>query len=183
VVQRKTGITKKVKVHECGRELPGEREENVCDVKEALDLMDAQRGPMVTLHAPRYHGEKPWVVNVDVYTDTGRVPFSWVKPVILKMQYHRDGTVPAAALRIVASGDRFRMEAMLKRFVTESELLDGPEVPENWWMVRRSPCGEDRPERLVYPCYGYEIPENCSMVRRSQRGEDRQERHVRRRLA
>ena len=149
VVQRETGITKKVKVHECGRELPGEREEKVYDVEEALNLMDEQRGPMVTPHAPRYWGEKPWRLNVDVYTDTGRVPFAWVKPVILKMKYNPDGTVPEAALRIVVTGDRFRIEAMLNRsgsmhrrsqtrdflidgwFVTESELSDAPEVPED----------------------------------------------------
>jgi hypothetical protein len=57
--------------------------------------------------------------------------------VILNMEYNHDGNVPAAALGIVASGDRFRMEAMLQRCVTESELLDAPEVPENDRRVRR----------------------------------------------
>jgi glycine cleavage system H lipoate-binding protein len=138
VVQRKTGAIKKVKVHECGHELPGDREENIDTVKRALDLMDEQRGPMVTLNAPRYWGEKPWHLNVNVYTDAGRIPFNWVKPVIWKMHYDRDGSPSelrtnkdgsqsAAALRIVESGDRFRMEAMLQRLVPEPELLDDPE--------------------------------------------------------
>mgnify|MGYP000591728420 CR=1 FL=1 len=98
--------------------------------------MDAQRGPTATLHAPKYNGQNPLLLtdlvhgDVDVYTDTGRVPFKWVRPVILFMEYIIEGNVPAHALRIVASGDRARMETMLQKFVTELEVADAPEVQE-----------------------------------------------------
>ena len=98
--------------------------------------MDAQRGPMATLHAPKYNGQNPLLLtdlvhgDVDVYTDTGRVPFKWVRPVILHMKYSIEGNVPDHALRIVASGDRARMETMLHKFVTESEVAEVPQVQE-----------------------------------------------------
>jgi hypothetical protein len=121
VVQRSYGINTAVHVHECGREVAGERDHYSVSVQGQLDLMDAQRGPMETLHAPKYNGQDPYLPtdlvdgDVNVFTDTGRVPFRWVRPVMLYMQYDINGYVPDAELGIVASGDRVRMEAMLQR--------------------------------------------------------------------
>jgi hypothetical protein len=136
VVQRSYGILEDVHVHECGREAAGARDHYTIYVQQQLQLMDAQRGPMATLHAPKYNGQNPLLLtdlvhgDVDVYTDTGRVPFKWVRPVILRMKYSIEGNVPAHALRIVASGDRARMETMLHKFVTESEVAEVPQVQE-----------------------------------------------------
>jgi len=72
---------------------------------------------------------------VDAYTDTGRLPYRWLRPVILNMHCRAD--VPQEGFGIVASGDRFRMEAMLQRFGGEAELLDAPEVPDDGRRVRQ----------------------------------------------
>jgi hypothetical protein len=116
VVQRSLGIVTLVHVHECGREYPFERDDYTLAVRSQLDMWDKFQGPTTTLHAPRYQGMNPsrdWFsnCNVNVYTDTGRVPFNWLRPVILTMQYNANGSVADTALRIVASGNRFRMEA------------------------------------------------------------------------
>ncbi len=68
--------------------------------------------------------------DVDVYSDSGRGPFKWVWPVILHMKYSIEGNVPDHALRIVASGDRARMETMLHKFVTELEVAEVPQVQD-----------------------------------------------------
>ncbi len=141
VVQRSFGVVQEVHVHECSREVAGARHLYTLDVQVQLQLMDDQRGPMATLHAPRYNGQNPFLPtnlvhgDVDVFTDTGRVPFRWVRPVILNMEYVL-GNVPAQALGIVASGDRVRMEAMLQRLSDVPEEND-PEVPEYDRNVRR----------------------------------------------
>jgi hypothetical protein len=120
VVQRSLGIVTLVHVHECGRERPFERDGYTLAVRSQLDMFDKFQGPTTTLHAPRYQGQNPSRdctipshCNVNVYTDTGRVPFNWLRPVILTMQYNANGSVADTALRIVASGNRFRMEAAL----------------------------------------------------------------------
>ena len=46
------------------------------------------------------------------------------------MKYSIEGNVPDHALRIVASGDRARMETMLHKFVTELEVAEVPQVQD-----------------------------------------------------
>jgi hypothetical protein len=64
--------------------------------------------------------------NVNVYTDTGRVPYIWLRPVILTVEYDRLGeAVPngqlhfVAVMHMVAAGTRVRMEATFERLVSE----------------------------------------------------------------
>jgi hypothetical protein len=67
VVMELGGQLRLVKVHECGREAHSEKERECysCDVKRSLALVDAMeiRGPMSSLHAPRYNGQNPFMPN------------------------------------------------------------------------------------------------------------------------
>jgi hypothetical protein len=128
-------IVRAVEVHQCGRELAGERDAYPPFLREDLNHMDAVRGPMETLHAPRYKGHNPYgpgTANmVNVYTDTGRVPFGWLRPVKFTMPYNMFGVACSNAFAVVESGTRCKMEALFQRLKPSRQLLF-EECPWPW---------------------------------------------------
>lgn len=87
----------KVDPVECGRDDHAERARYSLQVRGEIDEMDANHG-LIRGHAPRYTGRNPWMRGirpigdeiVNMYSDTGRVPFIWLHPVMLTIDY-RDG--------------------------------------------------------------------------------------------
>jgi hypothetical protein len=128
VVQRsmdRNCVAREVDVHQCGREISGERDGYEEHYKKALDDMDAARGPMETLHAPRYKGRHPYGngKNVNVYTDTGRVPFGWVRPVIISIRHTVRATPHDNSFRIVAVGKRTKIESLFQRLAPSKQII------------------------------------------------------------
>ncbi len=126
VVMRGNGQVRLTKVHECGRVQSDSCSRYYSELVNAeLAMMDAAQvhGPTSTLHAPRYRGSA-WGANrqrgfVDVYTDTGRVPFAWLKPVILIAQYNYGRAVGRDQVHMVAAGTRVKMEALYQKMTRE----------------------------------------------------------------
>jgi hypothetical protein len=129
----KNGVVREVIVHECGREISGERDAYEDVYRKRLDDMDAARGPMETLHAPKYKGRNPYVnngENMNVYTDSGRVPFGWIKPVMVFLQFNKRGEARGnntcrfthKSLEIVAAGKRGKIEALFKNISPSKKL-------------------------------------------------------------
>jgi hypothetical protein len=134
VVMDRGGWVKSVALHECGLQDPIAYSHYTSNVQLEITAMNEISGARedVILQAQRYHGENPAMAHcakwsfVDIYTDTGRVPFSWLSPVMIKIDYEmytrRMKYTPLRLRRIVAAGSRERMVAMLQ--TTEKMFKD-----------------------------------------------------------